>query len=72
MDTIECLDLLKLQWTTLQCKLPMPLTRVAAVSLPDGIMIMGGHNIKAQTGCYKLVNDQVTKSLPFPLPLTQI
>ncbi len=47
LDTIEVLDLVKSEWSSLSIRLLSPLKCFNAVSLPEGILIIGGQNNKA-------------------------
>jgi hypothetical protein len=46
LKSIEVFDYIKSEWSLVHAQLPLPLKDFCAVSLPEGILIIGGTDIK--------------------------
>ena len=71
LDSVEVFDIHTSKWTVLDTKLPIPIRDFCAVSIPEGILVMGGTDSTAvkRRECYLMGGSQRPKTLSAQLPL---
>ena len=71
LDTVEVFDIHTSKWIVLDTKLPIPIRDFCAVSIPEGIFVMGGADSATvkRRDCYLMGGSQRPKTLSAQLPL---
>jgi hypothetical protein len=72
LDSIEIFDLSKSEWSIAQAHLPVPLRDFNAISLPEGVLVLGGIDYRGiySQECFRIVgNKSVHRIASLPILL---
>ena len=73
LDSIELYTFETKIWQLVSLKLPQPLQQMAALSLPEGVLVLGGSNHgKASKDCFMIADNKILQKSQMPIALSGI